>query len=240
MVNEARGGAMSHLCAHQKWLNPDQIMTKIDYARLGKQHARKALKEFFAEAPSLHKKECEHDDSICDECLTQKAFDTFYNMQLRDATNPNANFTYPQMVDDEKAYNDAAMELITNTVKNMPRSGGSPDYITDPEDAYNLGSDTMNEVIQEVLKFILPDDLTSSDLKKTLIDKAWNLFSAKLENNQIHMPRIHGLLKQNYDKGIHDALVKMEVPKHAPVTASIFHAPKRAARYEKLLMSIHN
>ncbi len=131
----------------------------------------------------------------------------------------------------------------------MPRSGGSPNYITDPEEAYSIGMEGMSDIVAEVIKLITPEDFESGDIKGKLTEKCWRVFEEKIENGTVSIPKIHGILKTNYERGIHDAISKMEIPA-APVsqppelsepqlaTANLFHATKRAARYEKLLMSV--
>jgi hypothetical protein len=202
--------------------------TNIDYARLGRQYARRAIKELFSDA-SVIGSECEHDEQLCDECFFKKALDKFHEIQLRDAINPKTRYVYPTTQDAEKVYNDSASEFIMHAIKTKPRHNNSAEYITSAEDAYSLGLETMTDVASEVLRAVGTEAVTKAELT----ERCNHLFRTNLETGAITVPRVHGMLKDYYERGLQSALQKVEPPMAMQAVAS---TNKRAARYGKQLI----
>jgi hypothetical protein len=205
----------------------------MNYKRLGRKHARRALKEFFARQDELAK-QCTDAHGVCKDCLTNKAIEIFFDLQLKESMNPDSKFQPPPDEDSEQEYHDSATELINRTIeRSAPHRRGSS--ITNPEHAYDTGCEIMGEIVQEVLGDLLPEDY-EEDIKKTVHEKCWALMEEKA-GDDIPMPKVHGLVKEFYDRGIHDTLKAAEPP---PKPESLtWDFPRRVARYEKLLMGLH-
>lgn len=209
-----------------------------DYKRIARKHARQALKEFFEQKETLFT-ECDCPDDGCLECLTEKALDIFYDFQLREAMDPNSNFVAPPDKTSEQEYTETAVSLITRTVERAVRNTGRKNQmITCPEEAYTTGCDIMGDIVNEVCDHLMPEDY-EGDVKHNVREKAWALLEEKL-GSDIPMPVIHAVIKEYYDRGIHDTLHSFEPPDVPTPTHRLLRIlpETRAARYENLLMAV--
>jgi len=209
------------------------------YRRIGRKHARQALKEFFDSKEELMAN-CDCPSTSCTDCLKQKALDIFYDFQLREAMDPNSRFRAPPDKKSEKDYTEAALDLIVKTVeRSSAHSGKKESMIVDAEEAYSTGCELMGDIVGEVCDHLLPEDY-SGDVKDNIREKCWKLFEEKL-GVDIPMPKVHDVMKEYYDRGIHDTLEGIEAPRHPTFTNNLLHFPRRAKRYEhKLLINVYS
>jgi hypothetical protein len=189
----------------------------MNYRRLGRKHARLALKEFFA----LPEEDLDYADK---DALINKVVEIFFDLQLKWSMDPESKFVPPSNTEEEQTYHDSAWELITKTIQRSvpPRKGGN---ITNPEEAYDTGCEIMGEIIQD----LLPEEESLS--KAELQAKCRTILEDKAKDESIPLPKIHSIIKSYYDRGIEDTLEGVEPP---PTPEE-----QRAARYQKLLMQLH-
>lgn len=174
------------------------------YEKLGRVHARKALRRFMEQLPTLGQEECGHADVSCKDCLTHRAFEIFHDIQLAEMSDPGSRFSYPQTSEEEHQYNDAAMSLIAKTVERLPAEYCDPNYITHPEQAYQVGLGKMKRALEQAFQGLPQDDYTPQALSDLVKDRAWKLFE------QDTGPRINKRIQEFYNRGVHRALTDLD------------------------------
>jgi hypothetical protein len=104
--------------------------------------------------------------------------------------------------------------------------------IVNPDEAYVLGYTTMSTIAAKILVELSPEDF-ADDIKTAVNSKCWQEFEDIL-GVSIPVPNIHMIVKEHYDKGIHDSLKNIIIPPYcAPQTMG-----KNLMRLEKLLINI--
>jgi len=186
----------------------------VDYARLGRQHARRALREYFKISRKLYAQSCEHKGRMCEDCLVAKAADILYNLQLKDSIDLNSDFRPPSSEDEESEYNNSSMDLIKRTVnRHMNNSsyfgGNFSSYITEPEEAYELALELMKPITKRVAKAMLSEELSLDEAKRQVDERCRSELNSALDE-KAGLPKVHKAIMVCFDKGVSNAIGKAQ------------------------------